>query len=154
MAHAIPERRRHFRRLVAKDLLNPAAIEKLHAIQQVALTHLVPAAVERRAVVLRLFDRQLLRDLLALFEVTNDPSSKLHVQRMDHLGRQRLFPPEAGLHEVLVHMLQHILGMLVVPLAQLRCHSVQAGDVPHFLVALLRGVLVEVVEVVVKIPKF
>ena len=147
----IPKRRRHFRCLVAEDLLNPATLKEHHAVMQVALPHLVPAAIEGRAMVLRLLDRQLLSDLLAALEVADDPGGQLHVERVDHLGRQRLLAPEAGLHEVLAHVLEDVGGVVVVTLGQLRCHRVQAGDVPDFLVTLLGGMLVEVVEVVVEI---
>jgi hypothetical protein len=82
------------------------------------------------------------------------PSSELHVQRMDHLGRQRLLAPEAGLHEVLAHVLQDVFWVFVVALGQLRSHGVKTGHAPDFLVALFRGVLVEVVIVVIKIAKF
>ncbi len=149
--YPIPKRRRHFGCLVAENLLNPAPVQQLHAVQQVALAHLVPAAIEGCAMVLRLLDRQFLSDLLAALEVADDPGGQLHIKRVDHLGRQRLLAPEAGLHEVLAHVLQHVGGVIIVTLGQLRCHRVQPRHLPDFLVALLGGVLVKVVEVVVEV---
>ena len=147
----IPERRRHVRLLVAENLLDPATLKEHHAVVQVALAHLVPAAIESRAMVLRLLDRQLLSDLLAALEVAYDPGGQLHVKRVDHLGRQRLLAPEAGLHEVLAHVLQDVGGVTIVTLGQLWGLRVQPRHLPDFLVALLRGVLVEVVEVIVEV---
>ena len=148
---AVPDRRRHAGLLVAEDLLNPAALQEHHAVFQVALAQDVPATVKGGAVVLRLLDGQLVGDLLALGEVAHDPGGKLHVQGVDRLVRRLLAAPEAGLHELVVHVLQNILGVVVVPLSELGCHRVQARHLPNFLVALLGCRLVQMVQVVVKV---
>ncbi len=148
---AVPDRRRHAGLLVAEDLLNPAALQEHHAVLQVALAQNIPATVKGGAVVLRLLDGQLVGDLLALGEVAHDPGGKLHVQGVDRLVRRLLAAPEAGLHELVVHVLQHILGVVIVPLSELRCYRVQARHLPDFLVTLLGCRLVQMVQVVVKV---
>lgn len=148
---AVPDRRRHAGLLVAENLLNPAALQEHHAVLQVALAQNIPATVKGGAVVLRLLDGQLVGDLLALGEIAYQPGGKLHVQGVDHLRCQRVLAPEAGLHEVLIHVLQNVFGVIVVPLGELRCHRVQARHLPDLLVTLLGGIIVQMVQVVVKV---
>ena len=116
-----------------------------------ALAHGVPAAIERRTVVLRLSDCQLVGNALAFGEVAHDPCGKLLVQCVDGLVRCLLISPEAGLDELVVHMFQHVGGILVVPFLQLGLDCVQTLNFPHLGISFLRRVFVKVRHVILKV---